>query len=462
MGQINFANLKKTAYFIKRNGIKNTCFEIKERLEAGKLPPYVWEPVSQEQLAAQRRRVAEEAFNLKFSIVVPAYRTPENCLREMAESLLAQSYPDWELILADATEGDGLSGVFKEFNDMRFQYIHLEENAGISENTNRALELVSGDYVGLLDHDDVLTADALYEMAVRIRDERERGREPQLLYSDEDKCNGDMTAFYEPNRKEDFNLDLLLCNNYVCHFMVMKTDLIRKLKFRKEFDGAQDHDLSLRAAGEILGNKLTGGEEFILHIPKVLYHWRCHSGSTAENPWSKGYAYDAGRRAVQSFADRNGWKAKAADMPHPGFFRLQYAENPLNFREDLGAVGGRLKYKGRVTGGRMTAEGKVLYQGLPVNYSGYLHRAALQQDAEALDIRKIMIRDSAKDLFRKITGVPYSALPGTEIFDASTLPAGTDPVEISLRLSRALREQGYRLLYLPREAEGTAWGGGIM
>lgn len=97
----------------------------------------------------------------------------------------------------------------------------------------------------------------------------------------------------------------------------------------------------------------------------------------------------------------------------------------------------------------MTAQGKVLYEGLPANYSGYLHRAVLQQDAEALDIRNLKLRDSAKNLFEKITHVPYTVLPGTEKFDASTLPEGTDPVEVSLRLSKALREQGYRLLYLP-------------
>lgn len=97
----------------------------------------------------------------------------------------------------------------------------------------------------------------------------------------------------------------------------------------------------------------------------------------------------------------------------------------------------------------MTAEGQALYQGLSLNYSGYLHRAALQQDAEALDIRSFVLRDSLKELFKEITGVPYLALPGTERFDASVLPAGTDLVEISLRLSKALRERGYRLLYLP-------------
>lgn len=444
MRQINLVNLKKTAYYLKRNGIKNTCYEIGERIAARKQPPYVWEPTAPEQLEIQRRRAEEEGFDLKFSIVVPAYRTPERCLREMVDSLLGQSYPHWELILADATEDDTVSKVMREFEDVRIRYVRLEGNEGISENTNRALEFVSGDYVGLLDHDDVLTRDALYEVVIRIEKERLAGREPQMLYSDEDKCNSDGTAFYEPNRKEEFNFDLILCNNYICHFLVMKRELIQKLKFRKEFEGAQDYDLALRAVDE-----LTGREETILHIPKVLYHWRCHSGSTSENPWSKGYAYDAGRRAVQSFADRKGWQVKAVEMAHPGFYRLEYAGSPLKIRDDLAAVGGRLVSKGRITGGRMKEDGQIFYGGLPVHYSGYLHRAVLQQDAEALDVRNIEVRESLRGVFAEATGVPYTVLPGTEKFNASALPAGTNPVEISLRLSRTLRQLGYRLLYLP-------------
>lgn len=446
MRQINVSNLKKTAYFLRRNGIKNTCYEIRERLEARRQPPYVWEPPASEKLAAERRWAEKSGVSLRFSILVPAYRTPEKYLRELADSLLAQSYPRWELILADASEDDSVRRGMEGYRDARFRYVRLERNQGISENSNRALELATGEYVGLLDHDDVLAPDALYEMAVRIE---AAGRELRLLYSDEDKCDGGTRMFYEPNRKEDFNFDLLLCNNYICHFMVMKRELIQRLGFRKEFDGAQDYDLALRAAEELVGSSPAAERGAILHIPKVLYHWRCHRGSTAENPWSKEYAYEAGRRAVQSLADRRGWKAEAAHMAHPGFYRLDYSGSPLKIREDLGAVGGRLLSRGKIVGGRMTAEGTVLYEGLRAGYSGYLHRAALQQDAEALDVRNMEVRESLRGLFEKIAGVPYAVLPGTEKFDAAALPADADPVGISLRLSRALREQGYRLLYLP-------------
>lgn len=444
MGQINLANLRKTAYFLKRNGIKNTCYEIKERLEERKKPPYVWREPSPETLAAQSRQAEREDFRTRFSIVVPAYQTPERCLRELLDSLLKQSYPRWELVLADATEEDALRRVAGQYEDSRIRYVHLGSNGGIAENTNSALELVTGDYTGLLDHDDVLAPQALYEMAVRIEAGRRAGTEPRILYSDEDKCNGDLTVYYEPNRKEDFNLDMLLCNNYICHFMVMESGLIRRLGFRSEFDGAQDHDLVLRALDEI-----EDPEKGIVHIPEVLYHWRCHSGSTAENPWSKEYAYRAGCRAVQSFADRRGWAAKAEEMPNPGFYRLRYAENPLRFRKDLGALGGRLTAKGRIVGGRMGADGAVVYEGLPAGYSGYLHRAALQQDAEALDIRNFALSEELWGLFEESLGFPYAVRRETGKFDIDVLPEGADPLEVSLRLSRVLRDKGYRLLYIP-------------
>lgn len=441
---IHLADLKKAAFFLKRNGIRSTRYEIQERLEQRKQPIYRWKLASLEELKRQKRWAEEESARLKFSIVVPAYRTRENCLRDLVDSLLFQSYPYWELILADATEKETVSQVMKKYEDSRIRYVRLERNGGIAENTNRALELATGDYVGLLDHDDTLTRDALYEIAIRLEEKRREGVEVQLLYSDEDKGDKEMLIFDEPNRKENFNLDLLLSNNYICHFMVMKRELIQKLKLRGEFEGAQDYDLVLRAVEE-----LQGKEETILHVPEAIYHWRCHGSSTSENPWSKRYAYDAGRRAIQEFADRRGWKVKVVEMPHPGFYRLEYEGGPLKVREDLAAVGGRLTEDGKITGGRMGTDGSVFYEGLPVVYSGYLHRAVLQQDADALDVRNMELRESLRGLFEEITGVPYKTLPGTEKFDAAALPEGTDPVEVSLRLSRALREQGYRLLYQP-------------
>lgn len=439
---INRADLRKTIYYLRRNGIRKTWYAARERLAERRQPPYVWSPPPGAELDRQRRRWGQEGLQATFSLLVPAYRTQEQHLREMLDSLRCQTYPRWELLLADATEDDSVARIVRAEEDSRVRYLRLEENAGIAGNSNRALCHAAGDYIGLLDHDDILTPDALYEAAARIAQAERQGAELSLLYSDEDKCNGGV--FFEPNRKEGFNLDLLLSNNYICHFLIMKRELIQRLRFRPEYDGAQDYDLILRAASE-----LRGQEGQIAHIPKVLYHWRCHSASTAENPGSKLYAYEAGRRAVQDFADREGWRAKAEDTEHLGFYALRYEGSLFDSRPDIGAIGGRLVHRGRTVGGRLAENGEVLYGGLPVCYSGHLHRAGLAQDAAAVDIRNIRVRRECRELFREVTGIPYRALPGTDVFDAALLPENCDFGRASLALCGALREAGYRILYLP-------------
>ena len=426
---IGGANIKKTIYYLQRNGVRKTWNAVRERLEARNAPPYVWMPPSKEELERQRGQWRQEGLSVSFSIVVPAYRTREEYLLEMAGSVLNQTYPQWELILADATEDDSVERAMGAVQDSRIRYVRLEKNQGIAQNTNKALALATGEYVGLLDHDDLLTHDALYEMAAAINRGRKEGREPEMLYSDEDKCDGEGKLFFEPNSKEDFNLDLLLSNNYICHFLVMKRELMQSLGFRPEYDGAQDFDLVLRGAGRLLEK-----EGSIVHVPKVLYHWRSHAASTAENPRSKLYAYEAGRRAIQDFADARGWRAKAEDTAHVGFYVLRYEGDIFLERPDIGAVGGRLLQKGRVAGGRLTEEGKVLYGGLPKGYSGYLHRAALPQDAAAVDIRNIRVRPECRELFERVAGVPYRTVLQGERFDVSYLPKDCDYIEISLRL----------------------------
>lgn len=454
MSRIDRAGVKKTLYYLRRNGFKNTCYAIRERLSGRRQAPYQWTPVAEDELERQRAACRSSKPGCTVSIVVPCYRTKREHLLEMIESVRGQTYPFWELILADATEDDSVErcagAVAKE--DPRIHYVRLNENRGIAENTNRGIEAATGDYVGLLDHDDLLTQDALYEMALAIETAKKEGLFPRLLYSDEDKCSGDGRQYYDPNFKEDFNLDLLLSNNYICHFMVIERELIRNLLLRGEYDGAQDYDLILRTVERLTDCRTVEQEGSIVHVPKVLYHWRCHSSSTAENPQSKLYAYDAGRRAVQGFADRKGWKAEAVDTPHLGFYRLEYSGDPFAVREDIGAIGGPLYQKKKLCGGRLSADGHVFYAGLRQGYSGYLHRASLSQDADAVDIRNICIREELYGLFEKTVGVPWRTAPGDDIFDVSSLPDGTDHTAVSLALGRNLHKAGYRVLYLPERA----------
>ena len=371
----------------------------------------------------------------------------------MVESVLKQTYPELELILADATEDDSVEKIVRKCMDseterygrQRIVYQKLERNGGISENSNEALKLAKGDYVGLLDHDDVLTPDALYWMVRQIEESTGAGRAPLLLYSDEDKCNQDRSLYFEPHYKTDFNLDLLVSNNYICHFLVMKRELIQKLGFRKEYDGAQDFDLVLRAVSEILPE-----EERIVHIPKILYHWRCHTGSTAENPQSKQYAYEAGLRAVQDMACRMGWEAQAVHLKHLGFYGLVYEPELLSVREDVGAVGGKLIAGRRLASGAYDEDGNILYQNLPEGFSGYLHRGVLLQDAAAVDIRLISVRPQCHSLFERVVGVPY--VTKGEYFDWTVLPKDTYYAEVSCRLGEALRAEGYRVCWDPNRS----------
>ncbi|MCM1101651.1 MAG: glycosyltransferase [Clostridium sp.] len=461
MGAINPANFKKTLYYLQRNGLRDTWYAARERLTQGNAP-YVYERPSAESLSGQRE-TAIRAFGpggayegIAFSVLVPAYRTPRQYLRDLILSVQAQSYPFWELILADATEDESVKACVEEMRrdipeseSQKLRYIRLPDNKGISGNTNEALKHVTNPYVALLDHDDLLTPDALFEMAEAIRAGRESGQSPMLLYSDEDKCDETGEKYYEPNKKEGFNYDLTLSNNYICHFMAMESGLIRTLQFRSGYDGAQDYDLILRAVTELGIPRSPERERLIRHVPKVLYHWRCHEGSTAANPRSKDFAYEAGRRALQDHADQNGIPARAVPLKHLGFYRLDYPGGILAVRPDLGAVGGTVVRRGRIAGGRMDAAGRVFYAGLPVRYSGELHRAVLTQDAEAVDIRRVALREELHELFREVTGVPYRRMPDGDWFDVSLLPPDTDYAALSLALCRAVRERGFRILWYP-------------
>ena len=208
MGKIfKVSNLRKTIHYLKKNGIRQAYYAARERMEREMADTYHFVPVSDELLEKQREW-AKDRF-VKFSILVPAYETDETYLREMIDSVLSQSYGHFELILADASSSDRVEKVVKNYEDSRIKYKKMNQNGGISANTNYALMYATGDYAGLLDHDDVLTPDALYEMAQCIEKAAKENIELQLLYSDEDKCNGDATSFFEINRKPVFNLDLI-------------------------------------------------------------------------------------------------------------------------------------------------------------------------------------------------------------------------------------------------------------
>ena len=240
---------------------------------------------SKEELIKQKEyKWAEEA--PLFSIVVPLYRTPKGYLKELIESIEAQTYVKWELCMADGSPDNKLEMFVKSYQDERIKYRYIGENLGISGNTNKAVEMATGDFIVLCDHDDLITPDALFEFAKEIVADSE----VDSIYSDEDKIDEKSYDVFDPSFKPDFNIDMLRSQNYICHLYGVRRELVEKYgMFNSEYDGAQDYDFILR---------MSEHSRKIAHVAKILYHWRTHQGSTALNPESKMYAYDAGARAI--------------------------------------------------------------------------------------------------------------------------------------------------------------------
>ena len=254
------------------------------------------------------------------SIVIPLYCTPLPYLKELLESVRRQSYENWQLCLADGSPDDKAKEFIEKHygREKRIIYRKLEQNGGISINTNEAIALVKGEYIMLCDHDDTLEPDALYEIVKAVND-----TDADVIYTDEDKVSMDGRHYFDPNFKPDFNLFRLRENNYICHIFVVKKSLTDEIGLlRSEFDGAQDFDFILRCCEK--AKKIT-------HIPKILYHWRCHMDSTAADPSSKAYAYEAGRKAVREHYQRMGIDAKVEMTERPGWYRshLKIQGNPV-------------------------------------------------------------------------------------------------------------------------------------
>ena len=248
------------------------------------------------------------------SILVPLYNTPEKFLRDMVESVLAQTYSNWQLCLADGSDAEHIelvARIVKEYQDKdaqqnagdaagkrlksRISYMKLEKNEGISGNTNHCLELAEGEYIGLFDHDDILHPEVLYWYVKAINEEK-----ADYLYCDETTFKGDdINKMITMHFKPDYAIDNLRANNYICHFSVFKRTLLDGTElFRTKFDGSQDHDMILR---------LTDRAEHIVHIPKLLYYWRSHAGSVASDINAKPYAIEAAKGAVADHLRRHGY-----------------------------------------------------------------------------------------------------------------------------------------------------------
>ena len=225
----------------------------------------------------------------KISVIVPMYNTKEKFFKDLINCMINQTYSNWELVLADGSPKQNANLKKYYEKDERIKYKFLGENKGIAGNTNSAIEMATGDYIALLDHDDILADYALYEVVYAIN----KFPNSEFLYSDEDKIDENDNR-YDAYFKPDFAPDTLRCQNYICHFSIFKKELMEKLNgFKADYDGAQDYDIFLRMS------EITKPEN-ITHIPKILYHWRVHSESTAKlNSNAKNYAFEAGKKAIE-------------------------------------------------------------------------------------------------------------------------------------------------------------------
>ena len=268
---------------------------------------------------SSRERQRQSAFlfsqNITISLIVPLYNTPQTYLTELIESVKSQTYSRWQLCLADGSD-DGNTYVEKICReaaqaDSRIIYRRLEHNFGISENTNRCIEMSSGEYLGLLDHDDLLHPAALFEVMTAI------GKQSaDFIYTDENTFRRTPKDAYLPNFKPDFAPDMLRSQNYICHFTVFARVLLEKVGlFRSRYDGSQDYDMVLR---------LTEMAEKIIHIPKILYYWRASSGSVASDVGVKCYAIEAARAALTQHLKRMGLDGTVEDSRVPSTYRIRY------------------------------------------------------------------------------------------------------------------------------------------
>ena len=314
----------KAYVYYRQFGLEATLMRVEDKVTKHECTNY-------DQLAKRRRpskgvlkRQGKEVFEYmpKISIVVPLYRTPLNYLREMISSVQKQSYTNWELCLSDGSgENSPLTQILNKYakRDSRIRVVHNQKQLHISANTNEALKICTGDYIAFMDHDDVLAPNALYE-CVCVLDE---DPETELIYTDEDKINMDGSEYFQPHFKSDYNLDLLRGTNYFCHLVVVKRELYQQVgDLNPLCDGAQDYDFVLRCVEKT---------DKIVHIPKILYHWRAHQNSTALSPESKAYIVEAGKRAIEGHYARLGIDAEVIPTWAPGMYRTKYAlkEKPL-------------------------------------------------------------------------------------------------------------------------------------
>ena len=321
---VNKKNLQKGVSYLKRNGVKKLIHRLHYGTYVGEADYESWlfsQRVTERELEIQRN--TKFSYCPKISILVATFNTKEEYLKEMIDTVVNQSYSNWQLCIADGSTNDivekYIQNNYSDYNG-QIKYKKLDKNYGISGNTNKAFEMATGDYITVYDHDDTLELDCFFEIVKALQEYKY-----DVLYTDEDKLDDSTKTYNDPNLKPDFSEDLLRSHNYITHLFVVNKKIVEQVGYyNPEFDGSQDYDYIFRCVEKA---------NDVYHIPRVLYHWRMHPQSTAQDPESKMYCYDAGKRAIEAHYARTGVKATVELMPKPlyGMYHTIYStqDNPL-------------------------------------------------------------------------------------------------------------------------------------
>ncbi|MBQ7706439.1 MAG: glycosyltransferase [Lachnospiraceae bacterium] len=318
LSSINVNTIKKGINYIRSNGISGVWSRMRDKANGPGNAYNSWfkkyHSATETELAEQREIAF--AYSPVISVIVPVYKTPELYLRKMIESVIGQSYENWELCIVDGS--DRQSSIVKEYmeKESRINYLYVDRNLGISGNSNKALQMATGDYVTFVDHDDMLAPDALFCVVKELQEIRY-----DIVYSDEDKISADGRKYLEPIFKPDFSIDVLRAYNYINHLFAVKRNMAVGLGgFDSEFDGAQNYDFTLRCCERTTSIK---------HIPRVLYHKRVNNSSVSLDVHNKEYAKEAGKRALGAHIKRMGYYATAVHTDMWGVYKVEY-ETPGN------------------------------------------------------------------------------------------------------------------------------------
>lgn len=300
--------LAKCVRYIKNKGITAFGVKITERIRWKALSrKYMKENATLANKYLKGSNIKEDTL---ISICVPLYNTDKKYLVQLLDSVVGQTYGNWQLCLADASDTDAIGHIVREYDDSRIKYAFLNQNKGISQNTNAAANMADGEYIALLDHDD------LYDRQALMCFKRAIDGGADLIYCDEANFSKDPKKPDIVHFKPDFGIYNLRGNNFVCHLLMFKKQLFEQVGgFRKEFDGSQDHDLTLRLAER---------SKKICHIPVVLYYWRVHKNSVASDISAKPYCIDRGRQAVQQHLERMGVDALVQPLKNTAVYRVNY------------------------------------------------------------------------------------------------------------------------------------------